>query len=446
MCRLRGENMLTRLGDKFSAAEVRIADAAFPSPFKTGLEYSSPARGTWNIVHTGMLVPQAHEIFVCAQSCLRGVVLTAAEMNACDRFSTVTVKENNLLDGDMEELIIEGVTDILNRLSYRPRAVLVYSSCIHHFVGCDLALCYNELRRRFPDILFTDCYMNPIMRKSGLTPDQLMRRQLYSLLEKRECDGGVNVIGNDFSTYDTSELAEIIEKSGRKFREITRTESFDEYLEMACSEINISYIPPARAAGDYLLRKLGTEHIYLPASFNFDKIKTSLKTLSERLCVDYDVSKKEKSASEAIVRAKKLIGNTPIAIDYTAVSAPLSLARLLSENGFNVVSIYADSFTADERDEFDWLCRNRPNISVIATVRPEMRVLPRKSDDKILAIGQKAAYFTGTEYFVNIVEGAGLYGFDGVRRLADMMCEAFLCRRNAADHIQQKGWGCSCCL
>ena len=438
--------MLTRLGDKFSAAEVRIADAEFPSPFKSGLEYSSPARGTWNIVHTGMLIPQAHEVFICAQSCLRGVVLTAAEMNACDRFSTVTVKENNLLDGDMEELIIEGVTSILNRLSYRPRAVLVYSSCIHHFIGCDLELCYNELRRRFPDILFTDCYMNPIMRKSGFTPDQLMRRQLYSFLEKRECDGGVNVIGNDFSTYDTSELAEIVGKSERKFREITRIDTFDEYLEMACSEINISYIPSARAAGDYLSEKLGTEHIYLPASFNFDKIKTSLKTLSERLCVDYDTAIKENRASKAIQKAKKIIGDTPIAIDYTAVSAPLSLARLLSENGFNVVSIYADSFTEDERDEFVWLCKNRPNIEIIATVRPEMRVMPRKSGGKILAVGQKAAYFTGTEYFVNIVEGAGLYGFDGVCRLTEMMCEALECRRNAADYIQQKGWGCSCCL
>ena len=95
---------------------IPIRDAAFPSPFRSGLEYASPARGTWNIVHTGMLIPEAHEIFVCAASCLRGVVLTAAEMNAQERFSTVEVRENNLLDGDMEELVIEGVSDILLKL------------------------------------------------------------------------------------------------------------------------------------------------------------------------------------------------------------------------------------------------------------------------------------------------------------------------------------------
>ena len=131
---------------------VRMAEASFPSPFHSGLEFGAPARGVWNIVHTGMLIPEAHEIYVCASSCLRGVVLTAAEMGAQGRFSTVTIKENNVLDGDMEELIIEGVTEILARLPYRPRAVLLYTSCIHHFMGCDLAMCFDELRRRHPDI------------------------------------------------------------------------------------------------------------------------------------------------------------------------------------------------------------------------------------------------------------------------------------------------------
>ena len=59
-------------------AGIPIGKAAYPNPFASGLEYAAPARGTWNIVHTGMLIPEAHEIFVCAASCLRGVVLTAA--------------------------------------------------------------------------------------------------------------------------------------------------------------------------------------------------------------------------------------------------------------------------------------------------------------------------------------------------------------------------------
>ena len=63
----------------------------------SGLEFNSPAHGNWNIVHTGMLLPEAIQIYVCADNCMRGVVLTAAEMNAADRFSFVIVEEEDLL-------------------------------------------------------------------------------------------------------------------------------------------------------------------------------------------------------------------------------------------------------------------------------------------------------------------------------------------------------------
>lgn len=193
--------------------------------------------------------PGAHEIYVCAGNCLRGVVLTAAEMGAQRRFSTITIKENNVLDGDMERLLIDGVTDILTRLPSLPPAVLVYTSCIHHFLGCDLALCYRELRNRFPTVDFTDCYMNPILRKSGLTPDQLMRKQLYSLLKPRAQDAGINILGNCFETDETSELVKIIRLAKRPLRDITQCRTYEDYQNMAASTLHIAYNPPAKAGG-----------------------------------------------------------------------------------------------------------------------------------------------------------------------------------------------------
>ncbi|MFR5797154.1 MAG: hypothetical protein ACLUI3_17525 [Christensenellales bacterium] len=120
---------------------VRIADAKAPAPFVSGLEYGAPARGVWNIVHVGMLIPGAHEIYVCAGNCLRGVVLTAVEMGAQRRFSTITIKENNVLDGDMSPSV-DGVTDITP--ACRPPAVLVYS---HHFSAATLPCATARLKR-----------------------------------------------------------------------------------------------------------------------------------------------------------------------------------------------------------------------------------------------------------------------------------------------------------
>ncbi|PJI10437.1 MULTISPECIES: nitrogenase component 1 [Clostridium] len=427
---------------------VKIKEAEFPSSFVSGLEYSAPARGTWNIVHTGMLIPGAHQIFVCALGCLRGVVLTAAEMNAMDRFSSVVIYENNVLEGDMESLIIDGVADILKKLPKKPPAVLVYTSCIHHFMGCDLSVVYRTLREKFPDVAFADCYMNPIMRKSGLNPDQIMSRQLYSLLEKRPKNGlSINIIGNNFATYESSELVRMIRENGFELKDITLCRTYEDYLSMAESAVNISYNPVAKAGGDELERRLGQKHLYLPLCYGYKEITEHLYELADYLNIPKpDYTSAIEGAEKALKKAKNVLRDTPVAIDYTATMRPLGLARLLIEHGFKVDRVYADGFNEEEKDDFYWLKENSPELKIYPTVNARMRVLPRKSNEKMLAIGQKAAYFTGTENFVNIVQGGGMYGFDGICRMADLMMDAYINTKDTRNLIQIKGLGCDCLL
>ncbi len=66
-------------------------------------------------------MPETIQIYVCADNCMRGVVLTAAEMNAADRFSYVIIEEDNLLNGNLEDITIEGVTDVLKKLNENPK-------------------------------------------------------------------------------------------------------------------------------------------------------------------------------------------------------------------------------------------------------------------------------------------------------------------------------------
>lgn len=427
-----------------TGAGILIKDANFPSPFVSGLEYSPPARGAWNIVHTGMLIPKSHQIYICAQGCLRGVVLTAAEMNAANRFSTIAVRENNVLDGDMETLIIEGVTDILSKLRVKPRAILIFTSCIHHFMGCDLQLVYRTLGERFPDIDFTDCYMNPIMRKSGITPDQKMRQQLYSLLKpvskKKKC---INIIGNNFPTEESSELVRMIIENGFELKDITNCRTYEEYLSMAESTVNISYNPVARISGDTLQTRLSQKHLYLPLSYGYSEIESNLDKLAACLHIEKpDFTEEKSKAEKALKSAKEIIGDTPVAIDYTATMRPIGLARLLIEHGFNIAAVYIDTVNEEERKDFIWLKENSPMMKLYSTVQVKMRFLTQNSGKKVLAIGQKAAYFTGTAYFVNIVEGGGMYGFDGICHLMDLMEEAFLREKDTRSLIQVKGLGC----
>ena len=90
--------------------------------------------------------------------------------------------------GNLEDITIEGVTDVLNKLEEKPKAVLLFTVCLHHFLGCDLERVYQELEERFPKITFIRCYMDPIMQKHGPTPDQKLRKAIYEPLPKRKAD------------------------------------------------------------------------------------------------------------------------------------------------------------------------------------------------------------------------------------------------------------------
>lgn len=442
--------MLKRVGgqEDVTGAKVKIAEALFPAPFREGLEYSSPARGNWNIVHTGMLIPQSHQIFVCAEGCLRGVVLTAAEMNAMDRYSSILIKEENVLDGTMEDLMIEGVTDILQKLTYRPRAILLFISCQHFFLAYDQNLVFETLRKRFPDIKFLDCYMIPTLRKSGLTPDQKMRLQMFRLLEsKPKKHNRINFIGSNLPVSKSCEWVTMLDKNGWKLQMLNWCQTFDEYMDMACASLNIIYEPMAIPAAEELKVRLRQDYIYLPFVFREEQLEKNYQMMTDRLQMEKaDFSKQKQEALEALKRAKELIGDTKIALDYSFTFRILNFARMLLEHGFHVTEIFGDSFLIEEKEDFEWIRAHHPDIMIVSCIRPKMRVLKREREETILAIGQKAAYFTGTDHFVNVVESGGLYGYDGIRQIAELMEDAYLNKKDRRAIIQRKGYGCESCI
>ena len=461
--------MLKRVDGEINpeGAVITIGEADFPVPFPLGLEFNSPAHGNWNIVHTGMLMPEAIQIYVCADNCMRGVVLTAAEMNAADRFSFVTVEEENLLNGNLEDVTIEGVTDVLNKLEKKPKAVLLFTVCLHHFLGCDLDRVYEELGTRFPEIVFVRCFMDPIMQKHGLTPDQKLRKAMYDPLITKEPDPlTVTLVGSDFVLDESSDIKRLLRSTGHTLRELPACKTWAEYQQLGSAEIFVSCYPPAKYGAAMLTERLNRTHLYLPGSFDYEEIKEEIRNLIKELQAGWsredtsntkcaDITSEEIEAfcqreitlcEDSINHAKSIIGDTPVVLDYLYHPRPLGLAKLLLEHGFHVTTVYLDSISPEEKPAFDWLKLHHPDLELRATIQTKMRVLPRGTEGKVLAIGQKAAWFSGSRNFVNMVQGGGLWGFDGIRGTMELMTEAFLEEKDPEDLIVRKGWGCESCI
>lgn len=438
--------MLQRINGKVSRACQLLGEADSKALFPKTLEFSAPARGTWNIVHTGMLVPEAHQIYICAAGCLRGVILTAAEMGAANRFSTIELLEKDLLRTDNEKLIIDGVSDILNSLPKLPPAVLLFTACFHHFMGTNLNYVYSQLRQKFPTVDFAECIMDPIRQSKSITPEERERREIYRLwsklpLQEKQC----NILSSNLPLDESSDIIQLLKKAGYKIYDMPRLKTYAEFLAMASSRLNIYTNPFGHKAALDLKRHHQQGFIFMPQLWNYDEIATNNTKLANMLDVaPLNHTEHIALCQQKLHELKDLIGNVEIAIDMTLTFCPFSLAKLLLTNGFNVTKIYSDTVSADDKSDFIFLQENYPYIELWSTKNPDERILSRPPSN-ILCLGQKAAYFNNSPYFIEYIDGGGHYGFDGIIRLADDMRRAFLTPKDTRKIISKKANGGPCC-
>ena len=410
-----------------SDESVRIGDAVFPKPFANGLEFNAPAHGTWNIVHIGFRIPEAHQIYICADNCLRGVVMTAAEMGELGRFSSVVLEEDDMThSGRIEETTIEGVTDCLRKLPKLPPVVIVFPVCVHRFMGCDIGFIYKELEKRFPDVIFVRGFMDPVMQKRGTTPDQRLRKAMSDIIPSLPANKDTVAFAGSDMPASENDFKKILEFNAKTVKDTADCRTLEEYLSVGESSLFICQYPAGLMAAKAITQRLDRKYIYCPLSFDFDTVEEEIRQSGLSVSDGFFEDGKEACIAE-MKKLKDLIKDTPVAIDYTAVP------------------VYLDSVDVSEKADFEYLQNNFPNLILHSTMHVSDR-RPVRSKEKVLAIGQKAAWFEGTDYFVNMIEGGGLYGFSGIAEFIRLMEDAFNNSKDMRDIVPRKGLGCRSCI
>lgn len=439
-----------RKADIFSKAAVPISQAAFPNPFNPGLEYNTPEHSHWNIVHIGMQLPESCQIYICGDNCMRGVVMTAAEMAASDRFAMVLLQDQDLLDSDLTQVTLRGIEDCIEKWQTHPKAVLVFPVCLHHFMGTDMDQVYEILEEKYPDIFWLKCWMDPIMQKRGTTPDERerleMTRPLYDLPEDLS---QANLIGMDVPLAGAAEndLTALFKRGGIQLNEISKCQDFETYRQTGAAGLELYISSFSKLAAEGLAKRLKRPCLFMDALWNEDEIDPALYALGDFYGWDLAawLETRKAQAEEAVQFAKAQIGGMPIAIDTVGVLRPLSLARMLTAHGFNVVRLYADGFSEAEHEDYLWLKEHAGNLTICSTLRPEMRRWPEPKE-KVLAIGPRAAWFEKSPTFVQMIENGGLWGYGAWIGLMKSMMDACAHPKAVKPVITQKGWGCACTL
>lgn len=389
--------------------------------------YYFPYHKEWDIVKFIMLVPEVCALFVCPSGCGRYAGINALQSKEKKNFYYLCINENDIIEGNYENLILDAVDEIMNSSKVKPKFMLLFSTCVDNFIGTDYDSVILNLKNKY-NIPFCLCHMDPICLGTKLAPPLSVQNSIYSLLEKSEVKSNtVNLVGDFVPLDEGSELNKFLSKVGiNKVNHISEFSKFEDFKKMSQAKLNIVTIPEGIMAAKNMREKLGIPFCFLPTSFNISTIEMQYKKLEQITNSTYDLSSYKEAALTKIKFAKDIIKNTPIVLDSGALCRPFDTAKALISYGFNVNKVYANVVPEYEKEALNWLSKNELNVEFHKTNSHLDVIKANNKSEDMIAIGFESGYLSNVSKVVEITPDGGIFGYTGIIKLMEKMVNVYI--------------------
>ncbi len=394
--------------------------------FEKTLQYVSPAHGGWGVIRVAALIPESQMLFVCPFACGRHGALGGIINGIKDRIHYLYIDESDIVSGNYENLIPDGVAELFDFLEKRPKVLFIFVSCLDDLLGTDHESLNAELSQIYPDVHFVTAHMNPFKMDTKIPPAVGLQLSMYSLFtEKLPKLPQINMMGNNAYIKKDCELFALMERSGFKIKHVGQCEDFDDFMSMQQSSLNLILHPCAKMAASKMEKLCGVPFQLAFNTYDVNEVESYYHELEKNLGINLgDFSEFKDSAISSIKNTQKLIGDYPVVVDYQSVLKPFSLAKVLVEYGFNVKMIFCDGVSEFEKEKCQWLLEKLPDIKIISALHPDSIKLEHKMEE-CLCIGFSGGYLTKSRHVVDLMEDEHLYGFWGIERLMEKIRFAF---------------------
>ena len=361
-------------------------------------------------------IPESHSLYICPPACGRRHGIRAIKNGEKDHVSFLYVTPNDLSGGAYEQEIGDAVFELLALLAHKPRVFELYFNCVDDFLGTDEKPLLASLESRFPDVRFVALRHNPVAFHEKIKPGERAHAQLFSLLSPAEKDDGINFIGNFVPLHPDNELFAILsEWSIAPVRQIFACKSYDEYMRLANSRLNLVLHEMGTYAAQQMKERLGMDWLFLPPSYRPAQIKEQYAALAHALGKPVpDLDGYEAQLMQEAEETKKALAGREIVVDSGASMRPCGLARALLELGFSVHAIFLIHPKDSDEEDRQWLEKNCPDLMLLSQEdcgRLSERALP----DNPICIGFDSAYLLKSARFVDAYHDEGLFGYYGLR-------------------------------
>ncbi|MBQ9494302.1 MAG: hypothetical protein IJR50_01535 [Treponema sp.] len=407
--------------------------------FSKTLQYVSPSHGGWGVIRVAALVPESHLLFVAPSACGRHGALGGIEAGIKERISYLYIDESDIVSGNYENLILDSVKELFDFLDAKPKVLFVFVSCIDDLLGTDNDAIIAELSSRHPDVAFRTCHMNPMSMDTPNPPGVTLLDAMYSLLPKQQKEKQVNLIGNNAAIARSCELFALLKKHDYDVCQISECATFGEFQALGSACLNLLLRPVAKKACKRMADMLGIPVMQSFVTYHIDEVCAFYDALSQKLDIgQFDYTQYRVHAQQKIVEAKRVLDDTPIAVDYQAVLLPFSLAHALVEYGFNVQLIVAKECLAVDVEHKLWIEAHCPHVQIVNAMHYNQIKYQLRGND-FLCIGFDAGYLTGSVHVSPLMDDDALFGFDGIKKMMDELIHAMEKESNVHKLIANAG-------
>ena len=415
------------------------------------LHYCSPAHGGWGVVRVALLVPEAHILFVCPPACGRHGAIAAIEQGYKKRISYLCISDNEIVLGGYEAEIERGVREVMSRIKPRPRALMIFMSCIDDLLGTDHTAAIRRMEEEH-GIPIRLARMNPISLDNKLPPGIGVQKTMYEFLDPQvPKDRGVIILGAYRPPAQDSELAAVLSIFGLgPIRHPEYCPDFESFRRMSQSALLLR--PEGSAAAEGIQSGLGIPVCKSFIAFDKDTVmeryhnlfaffeslesldslektateKTGNAERREKAAAFLGIAKKK--AEDREEQARAVLGGRRIAIDSTATIAPFNLALALVKAGINVHRIYANQLPEFEALSLRELARRKGDILVV-NPNHARKYGPRPAEPSALpladmAVGFEAGYAAAAPITVPLACDEQIFGFEGYTKVLDALIQA----------------------
>ena len=323
------------------------------------------------------------------------------------------------ISGNYEEMIGKVVSDLYEIVEPTPHIFFIAVFCIDDFLGTDEEAMLEALHTRFPGKKFAVNHIDPVTLNKNKNMGMKKHVNLFSFLEEpTEKDNGVNFLGSFVSLEPDCEFMFLLKSWGvSRVRELFHCHTYEEYQDMAKSQLSIVLRFIAERSAEYLQERFDIPYYSFTASYDVHYIVEGYRQIAAMLGHEApDFSTEIAEVLEDATKTIDAIGDMKIAVDASASLKPFSVAKALLEYGFKVKYVFCSNrmFKIEEEAE-KYIREKHKEVKIIRTDNYVNMLL--EPDQEIIAIGADCARLLRARHFADIWHDEGFFGFHGIHRL-----------------------------